>query len=157
MSLHPNRIFQIDFSYPKIPILDLQTSQGRSKLFLYEKYFNKTHFLAQKGSISISRHITLRFETCRFFFLGALAPLLININFKFFQVRESHHFLIEFFWDNFHLSIKIQIQLSPLVSWKSMECKRDSGSFWLWITHWKKSFAKFKHFALLRVSILKDS
>jgi hypothetical protein len=31
---------------PKIPILDLQTSQGRSKLFLYEKYLKKTHFLA---------------------------------------------------------------------------------------------------------------
>ncbi len=58
----------------KIPILDLQSSQGRSKLFLYEKYLNKTHFLAQKGSISISRHITLRFETCDF----PLTPLLIR-------------------------------------------------------------------------------
>jgi hypothetical protein len=71
----------------KIPILDLQSSQGRSKLFLYERYLNKTHFLAQKGSISISRHITLRFETCDF----PLTPLLVYLNSTvfFFSLLEK--------------------------------------------------------------------
>jgi hypothetical protein len=75
----------------KIPILDLQSSQGRGKLFLYERYLNKTHFLAQKGSISISRHITLRFETCDF----PLTPLLRAI---FYLLRENF-FICDYYWD----------------------------------------------------------
>ncbi len=49
--------------YWKFFLSPLRSFKGRCHIFLYERYLNKSHFLALEGPISISSPVFLWFET----------------------------------------------------------------------------------------------